>query len=323
MTPPTVRVLIPVYEDWAAVAALLAKLDAAFAPAGWSADVLVVDDCSVARPGPRVVPASPRALARVRALRLRRNVGHQRAIAIGLAFLDHDDPGSELPVLVMDGDGEDDPADALTLLARFVAEGRARAVFAGRARRSEGLVFRAGYQAFKVVHLLLTGHRVQVGNFSVLPASALGQLVVASELWNHYAAAVFKLRLPRVIVPVPRATRLAGSSAMSWVSLIVHGLSAISVFAEVVGVRLVLATSALAALAAAALALALRSAERLPPAAPWALGGLLVALLLGALFEGLLLLGLLSNRGAAVFLPVRDHGFFHRGPVQLHPESEP
>jgi hypothetical protein len=318
-----VRALIPVYDDWKAVASLLARLDPVLASGGWRGDVLLVDDGSVARPGPELVPSAPEALSRVRVLSLRRNLGHQRAIAIALAFCEQESAGTQLPLLVMDGDGEDDPLDALTLLARFVKEGGGQAVFAGRARRSEGRAFRAGYRLFKLVHLMLIGHRVRVGNFSVLPASAIRQLVTASESWNHYAAAVHKLRIPYVIVPVDRSARLAGSSRMNWVGLIVHGLSAISVFGEVVGVRLLVATALLGVVAA----LGLVAALALPGVAGGSLGAwlpLVLALCLTALLQvaitstGFILL-VLSSRGNATFLPLRDHAFFHTGAIQLYP----
>lgn len=321
MTAPSLQVLIPTYEDWDAAGALLGRLDAALAPEGWRADVLVVDDCSVTPPGPRLVPTAPAALVRVRTLRLRRNLGHQRAIALGLAVLA--DEGAALPVLVMDGDGEDDPTDALALLRRFTAEGGAKVVFAGRARRSEGLAFRAGYQAFKLVHRLLTGHRVRVGNFSVLPAAALGQLAVASETWNHYAAAVYKLRLPREVVPVARRARLAGASRMNTVDLVAHGLSAISVFGEAVGVRLVLACGAAGVLAGAGLALVVAWPAVLPAWLPWALAAALALSLQAACTAAAFVLLVLSGRGGATFLPARDHAFFHDAPRQVHPPAGP
>jgi hypothetical protein len=316
-------VLIPVYEDWEAAASLLARLDGALSGAGWRGDVLLVDDGSVARPDRRLVPPSPKALTRVRVLVLRRNLGHQRAIAVGLAFQEQEAGGVELPVLVMDGDGEDDPADALTLLRRFVDEGGRQAVFAGRARRSEGLAFRAGYRLFKLIHLLLIGHRVRVGNFSVLPASAVRQLVIASELWNHYAAAVHKLRIPYVIVPVDRSARLAGASRMSWVGLVVHGLSAISVFGEMVGVRLLVATGVLGLVAACGLALAVALPDvRNGPLGAWLplllVFGLAVLLQVAITATAFLFL-LLSSRGNATFLPLRDHAFLHTGVLELHP----
>ena len=52
--------------------------------------------------------------------------------------------------------------------------------------------------------VVLTGRKVEVGNFSVLPWTLLERLVGVSEIWNHYAAAVYKARFPLVQVPVPR-----------------------------------------------------------------------------------------------------------------------
>ncbi len=84
----------------------------------------------------------------------------------------------------------------------------------------------------------VTGVAVRVGNFSVIPAGLLSRLVAVSALWNHYAAAVYVSRLPFSTIPTRRAMRLAAGSRMNFVSLVTHGLSAIAVFGERVGVRL-------------------------------------------------------------------------------------
>ncbi len=138
----------------------------------------------------------------------------------------------------MDGDGEDDPADVPRLLERLEREDRGRIVFAERTRRSESLVFRFFYGLYRGLHHLLTGQKVRVGNFSAIPRRRLSSLVVVSELWNHYAAAVIRSRQPYSTMPTRRAKRLRGRSTMNFVSLVTHGLSAISVQSDVVGVRL-------------------------------------------------------------------------------------
>jgi len=76
--------LLPVFNDWDAVRLLVASLDTILTAAGVRADVLVVDDAStMPRPDTfgRQTFVSIRTLS---VLRLRRNLGHQRAIAIGL-----------------------------------------------------------------------------------------------------------------------------------------------------------------------------------------------------------------------------------------------
>ena len=80
-----------------------------------------------------------------------------------------------------------------------------------------------------------------MGNFSVIPRERLASLVVVSELWNHYAAAAMRSRQPFCTIPTRRAERLDGESKMNFVGLVVHGLSAISVYSDIVGVRLLIA----------------------------------------------------------------------------------
>jgi hypothetical protein len=195
-------------------------------------------------------------------------------------------------------------------------------VFAARVRRSEGAWFALGYAAYKAIHRLLTGRRVEVGNFSVLPWSLLERLVGVSEIWNHYAAAVYKARLPVVQVPVARAPRIAGRSQMSFVALVAHGLSAISVYGDTVGVRLLSLTGALAALILVALGVVGLARLGLGLAIPsWAgaalalLGFLLVSLVLAL---GMIVLFLLQARERYSFLPLRDYRHYLLPARKIH-----
>ena len=137
----------------------------------------------------------------------------------------------------MDSDGEDLPEDIFNLVESFEKKGRKMAVFAKRAKRSESWLFKLCYRAYLFSNWLFIGKIFKVGNFSIIPYDYLAPLVVSAELWNHYAATVFKLRLPVDLLPISRGVRLHGKSKMNFVSLIVHGLSAISVFGEIVGTR--------------------------------------------------------------------------------------
>ncbi len=112
---PYVLFVIPVFNDWASFATLLTQLDRALVEDGLRATVLGVDDGStIADRFSSLIADSFQAIERVHLLRLRRNVGHQRAIAIGLAYA-HAHYVADM-VVVMDSDGEDtpdrgDPAD--------------------------------------------------------------------------------------------------------------------------------------------------------------------------------------------------------------------
>jgi polyisoprenyl-phosphate glycosyltransferase len=304
--------LIPVFNDWASLAQLLPRLDSVLAAHFLTVDVLVVDDGSTIEPEPVFENSSFAALRRVDVLRLRRNLGHQRAIAVGLAYIEECLPAEA--IVVMDGDGEDDPADVPRLLERLEEEGNGMVVFAERARRSESLVFRVFYAFFKLLHLVLTGKGVRVGNFSAIPRRRLSSLVVVAELWNHYAAAVFRSRQPYCMIPTYRSRRLCGSSSMNFVSLVTHGLSAISVYSDVVGVRLLVMSILLALLTLGGITIAVivRVATNLaiPGWASYTVGILLILFVQAIMAAFVFSFAILGSRHGTTFLPRRDYSFF-------------
>lgn len=308
-----ITVLLPVFNDWAALRKLLGPLDAVLAEHNLPVHVLVVDDGST-----QPVPAGPlvdqpRAITVVEVLHLRRNLGHQRAIAIGLAYLEAERPASQL-VVVMDSDGEDDPRDIPRLIARSEQLDRHAMIFAERTKRSESLVFQVCYHLYRLCHRILTGRGVRVGNFSVIPRRRLSSLVATSELWNHYAAAAFTSRQPYETIPTSRARRLDGRSKMNFVGLVIHGLSAISVYSDTIGVRLLLATLVMMGLDVLLLVVTLGIRVSTDLAIPgWAttvFGVLLIILLQATLFLFVFSFMILAGRNAASFLPTRDYGYF-------------
>ena len=305
-------ILVPVYNDWESAAQILPQLDAHLAGLPVVPRVLFLDDSSRTPVPADLVKGGLRNLATVECLRLRRNLGHQRAIAVGLSFVHAERPCDA--VLVMDADGEDKPEDVPGLVRKFLEEGRSKVIFAQRVRRSEGFVFRLCYHLYRIGHRLLTGVPVRVGNFSILPAHHVATLTVVSDTWNHYAASVVKSRIEHGFLPTERGTRLAGRSHMDFPALVLHGLSAISVFAETVTVRLILAIFSLIVILAALLAVALAARWGNPLAVPgWTIigAGLLLVTVMQMLTVavGLSLL-ILFNRSNLSFLPLRDYRFF-------------
>jgi hypothetical protein len=196
----------------------------------------------------------------------------------------------------MDGDGEDLPGD-LPRLIDALSQSDSRdhgVVFAERRRRSEGLLFRVCYHSYRLIHVALTGIPVRFGNFSILSRGALDRIVVVNELWNHYAAAVVKSRLAYSTIPTVRGVRLAGQTQMNFPALVIHGLGALSVFAEIISVRL---------LYVVVLLLILALTETIP--------ALLSILLLQsvAIFIGLFF-GLSALRSGNGLIPLRDYPLF-------------
>jgi hypothetical protein len=230
---------------------LLQGLDQALKGHLTRARVVLIDDCSSIEPPEDFPGPKFEVIDSVDILRLRRNLGHQRAIAIGLSYL-WEHVRCETVVL-MDSDGEDSPGDVPRLLAKFREENGKKIIFAERTRRSESWTFVVFYKLYKLLHFVLVGMGVRIGNFSAIPRGRLDSLIVVSELWNHYAAAVVKSQQPFDTIPTQRAKRLSGRSGMNFVRLVAHGLSAISVFGDIIGVRLLVATLGLILLTIAGL----------------------------------------------------------------------
>ena len=109
-----VLILLPVYNDWISAVELLRRLDVAFASSADRVSILFIDDGSSEKPPTNFAAGPYSKLTAISTLVLKRNVGHQRALAVGLCHAcDH--MTSDFTV-VMDGDGEDEPADARRLV---------------------------------------------------------------------------------------------------------------------------------------------------------------------------------------------------------------
>jgi glycosyltransferase involved in cell wall biosynthesis len=316
-------ILLPVYNDWECARLMVQQLDSALIGLAVSAQIVFLDDCSTIPIPDDLVAVSLKALCRVESLRLRCNLGHQRAIAVGLGFVYAQRPCDA--VLVMDADGEDKPEDVPRMIQQFRDNGATRVVFAERLRRSENWTFRIFYHLYRALHRVLTGIPVRVGNFSIVPFAHLATLVVVSETWNHYAASVLKARIPYERLPTSRGSRLTGESKLNFVALVVHGLSAISVYADVVGVRLTLAIMILIALLfmmiCVVVVIRLGTGLAIPGWATNATGLLLVIVLQMLTVAIGLTLSLLFTRNNLSFLPLRDHVYFVAGVHQVYEQA--
>jgi len=310
-------VLTPVLDDWVSARELLSRLDSAFVPKADSVSILLVDDGSSEVPPDDFGEGPYTRLQEVAVLKLKKNLGHQRALAVGLCHIAEKVPCDA--IVVMDGDGEDDPHDAARLVEKLrELNGRENSVppiiFAERTRRSESFVFQLGYIGYRILHYVLTGRGIRFGNFSIIPRARLSGLTVEPMLWNHYAASVAASRLPIATIPSHRGARIAGKSHQSFVKLVIHGLSALSCYNETIGVRLLLISSVLFALSLAGIVatLSLRLITHLPlPGWSSLFAGILIIFLFQVItLASTFTMQIISTRSVQPFLPARDYAWY-------------
>ena len=165
------------------------------------------------------------------------NLGHQRAIALGALYV------SEYiscdAIIFMDSDGEDSPNDLRLLLNCFKLHPNS-IIIAKRAKRSESSFFIFFYFVYLYIFKMMVGKKLPYGNFSLIPIKILNNLLYDSNLWNHFAATINRSKVDIKMIPTDRANRYFGRSRMSFINLVTHGLSAISIYTDIIAVRLII-----------------------------------------------------------------------------------
>ena len=238
--PETAKLVIvtPVYNDVECCRRLFRELAKEF---GAGAFVVAVDDGSITQ------PLDPSALEEASVsgvvVRLKRNVGHQRALAIGLNYVAEHMP--DAICVLMDSDGEDAPATISTLIEPL-ASPDVDVVVAKRCNRVETIKFKTFYVLYRGLFYLLSGRRISFGNFMALKPAAVQRLAAMQELWIHIAATALVSKLRLAFSPIDRGPRYTGRSSMNFGALVLHGFRALMVVAEDVLIRVGIACMILA-----------------------------------------------------------------------------
>ncbi|OOZ36467.1 glycosyltransferase [Solemya velesiana gill symbiont] len=232
---PKTYIITPVYNDRQSLDKLLRELAPVHDSHG-PIQAVVVDDGSLQEP--TITTHLQGHPFEIQLIKLKRNVGHQRAISIGLSHTVRQKDAER--IVVLDGDGEDRPENIPQLLDTLQATENADVVVAQRRRREESRVFKVFYQIYKRLFRLLTGKIIQFGNFCAMTPDAARLLVQMDELPMHFPASIIKSGLNIEPVEVDRGKRYFGQSKMNMVSLITHGLSSVAIFTESVLTRIII-----------------------------------------------------------------------------------
>jgi polyisoprenyl-phosphate glycosyltransferase len=306
----SIVVLTCLYDDWESAAELFRSVGEELEPRRWPVQLVLIDDGSL-KPRPDDFLKGITGFSLVEVVTLNRNVGSQRAIAVGLSHVF--ETKSADAVVIMDSDGEDRPGDLIQLIEAFAGQKEPQVIFAARVKRSESWLFRVCYQFYRALHFFLTGYGIRFGNFSLVPRALLGRLVVDPNLWLHFAATVVASRIPYTTIPTRRGVRLHGKSKLNLPSLVIHGIAAISCYNELVGVRLIFCSLGLSviltSLIAAVVLIRLATIWAIPGWATFAVGVLLILLVEAFLMVVAFSAIAISSRKAHFFFPIQQYKF--------------
>ena len=298
-------IVTPVFNDWESFNILIKDLGIVSSKYNLHLNVIAVDDFSTIREYPLNVPLG----INLQVLRLSSNIGHQRAISIGLceAFFKYKLDG----VVVMDSDGEDKVEDIISLINNT---DRSSIVVAQRSNRTEGIRFSFFYKIYKLVFKLLSGQTMNFGNFCYIPWERLESLVYAPNIWNHLAASILKSKIPLRKVAIPRGKRYFGKSKMNFSGLILHGLGAMSVFIELIFTRilffLIVFISVLLLIGLVVIIIKLFTTLAIPGWTSNVAGVLTLAILQAIIIILVSAFIVLNSRSTKLFIPAKDSQYF-------------
>ena len=314
-----VAIVTPVFNDWESFKILINDLVEFSAKFDLNLNVIAVDDCSTTREYPFDSDLSNN--INIRVLRLSFNIGHQRAISVGLceAFLKYKLDG----VIVMDSDGEDRVEDILSLIK---TNDSSSIVVAQRSNRSEGIKFSFFYKIYKIVFKTLSGQTINFGNFCYIPWERLESLIYTPNLWNHLAASILKSKIPIRKVSISRGKRYFGKSKMNFNNLILHGLGAMSVFIELIFTRilffLIAFISLLLMITLTVLVIKLFTNLAIPGWTSNVTGVLTLAILQAIIIIMVSAFMVLNSRSTKLFIPVKDSQDFIAESFNIKPQID-
>ena len=226
------KILIPVYNDWQSVSKLLHDININLKNQMNEISIIIVNDAS--NHDRQNIEYDLENISSIKILNMRTNQGHARCIATGLKYIyEKEDFDYVIP---MDGDGEDRPEEILGFINSAVNSNN-RAIVGERIKRSEDFFFKVCYQVHKFITHTFTGKSIKYGNFTCLPKLIVEKMINEKATWNSFSGSLRKIEKHLISIPSIRGLRYFGPSKMSFLNLLKHSLSIISVFRKAVLIR--------------------------------------------------------------------------------------
>ena len=183
-----INILIPVYNDWKSVTKLMQNINFEIQNTNVEFSIIIVNDGST-----DVVPKIDIDLNYIKSLKilnLKKNMSHQRSIAIGLRHI-YENENFDY-VIPMDGDGEDRPEEIKEFIKK-IKQYPNDVIVGERVKRSEGIIFKIGYSIHKLITYIFTGKNIKFGNFTCISKSKVNELLNEKATWNSYSGSLTKI----------------------------------------------------------------------------------------------------------------------------------
>tara|TARA_B110000196_G_scaffold139415_1_gene120824 strand:+ start:613 stop:1422 length:810 start_codon:yes stop_codon:yes gene_type:complete len=220
--------VIPTYNDETSLKKLIDNISKELK--NFTLHFVIIDDCSVDD------YKTLDTCHKLDLINLKKNQGSQKAISIGLKYLKDKEIDFDY-LIIMDSDGEDKPNDLKLLIEEAQRKNNNFIIFASRKKRMEIFTFKFLYFSYKLIFKILTGNKINFGNYSCVPKKFLNDMVKNPFIDLHYSAAIIKSKLYYSTILCNKGLRYAGDSKMSFSNLFIHGLKSLSIFFKEIFIR--------------------------------------------------------------------------------------
>ncbi len=222
-------ILIPIYNDRKSLTKLIENINFEIEDIKLEISVVVINDAS----SQQIIDEYQKTenINSIEIINMKENRGHARCIASGLKYI-YEKKEFDY-VIPMDGDGEDRPEEIKKLI-QLAEQSIDQSIVAERIKRSESFLFKFCYQFHKFLTLAFTGHSIKFGNFTCLTKLTVEKMLNEKATWNSFSGSLKKVEKNLISIPSIRGIRYFGPSKMSFLNLLKHSLSIISVFRKTV-----------------------------------------------------------------------------------------
>ena len=160
------------------------------------------------------------------------NLGNQKSIKAGLDYTIKNHKAVN-KFIIMDTDGEDNPANIKDLLIQSKDNS---IVVAKRGARTNSFLFLFLYKIYKIFFKILIGKSLDFGNYSIISRDVANHLVHLNFV--HYSAFLLKSKYQIIKIKIDRAKRIAGKSKVNFNFLLYHAIFSILEVSEILFIRI-------------------------------------------------------------------------------------
>ena len=218
-------IVLPLYNDWKSLNKLLLIIEKKLSTSD-KTKILIINDCSTQRINIKLKKFKK--IKEIEVITNKQNLGSQKAIAVGLSYLNK--LNKKFFITIMDSDGEDDPSKIKTMLS-VAKNNKQHIIVSCRKKRKEEIFFKFCYKIHLIIFFIFTGKWISFGNFSCFYSKNLKKILRNNNIWYAYSAGILKNN--KIIrVHASKNKRLYDKSKLNYLALVDHSLRIFAVFRD-------------------------------------------------------------------------------------------